>query len=192
MQRIKTSTESTLTYWIDNADRSSLLRWWCDCPHGINGCGGHLLALSNSPSIDIDIDSFFIPEVFDLCVTSLRISLLNGSVGLIPALTSIGSPLSLELAHRLGNYVCTELAELTPFQLHDKEFPIGFFHGTSGITSVFTRLYLSSPADIYLDLAQAALDYERSLFNSDFLIPPVVHNSFFAHNSYSSKLSKNT
>ena len=177
LERIRISTESTLTYWIEQSDPSSLYRWWRDGSLGINGCGGHLLALSFFPSIDID--TFFIPEAFDLCVGTLNLSLLNGCVGLIPALTSIGSSSSLELAHRIANHICTEVLDNNPFCIDDKQFPIGFFHGTSGIASVFSRLYLFSGQDIYLDIAKSALDYERSLFNLDIMIPPVVHRSFF-------------
>lgn len=185
LEKILESVNSTLTYWIDHSDSPALLRWWRDCPHGINGCGGHLLSLSLSSSINTD--SFLIPEAFDLCVNPLRLSIMNGPVGLIPALTTIGSSSSLSLSHRLGKHICSELLTAKVFQGDDPEFPLGFFHGSSGLIAVFARLYLSSPDDTYIDLAQSALDYERSLIIPGYIIPPVIHTSFFKETSYSVK-----
>lgn len=183
LEKIRTSTQSTLSYWIDDPDHSTTLRWWRDSPHGLNGCGGHLLSLSLSSSSS-DIDPLFIPEVFDLCTNKLRVSLLNGSVGLIPALTTIGSSLSLHLAERLGKRICDELINTNAFSLQDQNFPIGFFHGTSGLASVFSRLSLIFPSTVYLDIARLALEYERHFFDCSFLIPPVLHTSFFSESTF--------
>ena len=47
--------------------------------------------------------------------------ILNGCVGLIPALTSIGSS-SLELAHRIASHICTEVLDNNLFVLMISNF----------------------------------------------------------------------
>ena len=177
LDKIEDSTTSTLSFWIDHPDSSPLFRWWRDGSHGLCGCGGHLLALSLSSSCDID--SFFIPEAFDFCVSTLRLSLLHGSLGLIPALISIGTSSSLDLASRLAQHMCKEIHKANLFNFKDRDLSIGFLYGCSGITPVFSRIYLTFRDSIYLDLARSALEYERSRFNSDLSIPPVINYTFF-------------
>ena len=185
LDKIKTSTKSTMSFWIDHPDHSTILRWWRDSPHGLNGCGGHLLSLSISSTPDID--RLFIPEIFELCTNNLRVSLLNGSVGLIPALTTIGTPSALDLSDRLGKHICTELISSNSFSFEDQHFPLGFFHGTSGLISVFSRLFHFSPESQFLELARTALDYERHFYDLEHLIPPVIHTSFCAQTTYAAK-----
>lgn len=185
LNRIEDSTKSTLSFWIDHSEPSLLLRWWRDGSLGLSGCGGHLLALTlSSPR---NIDSFFIPEVFDLCTATFRLSLLHGSVGLIPALIRIGTASSLDLASRLAKHNCHEILKANLFRRNDHHPSLGFLHGSSGIIAVFSRIYLSFPEEIYLDIAYSALEYERSQFHSDLCIPPVIKQTFFDRTTFTSE-----
>ena len=185
LDKINQSTKATLSFWIDYPDPSPLLRWWRDGSHGLCGCAGQLLALSLSSSCNIDL--FLIPEAFDLCVSTLRVSLLHGSVGLLPALISIGTSTSLDLASRLAKHNCLEIINSNLYNLNDEEPTLGFLHGSSGIIAVFSRIFLTFQDDIYLDLARSALDYERKQYNSILDIPPVIHHSFFDTTTFISK-----
>lgn len=182
IQKISQSSGSSLAYNLNFPDNATVLRWWRDNSLGLNGCGGHLLALSLTSA---NCDSFFIPEVFDVISQTTRPSLLHGSLGLIPALLSIGSTRSMELANHIGFHLSSNIVDSNFFSSSQSGYPVGFLHGASGLSAVLLRLYRSFPNDLYLHVARASLDYVMSLNDPDLGIPPIIQNSFFHETTFS-------
>ena len=175
----KDSSIATLRYMIDLADDSQRFKWWRDYPLGLNGCGGVLLTLSLISELD-SIDKLFIPQLHDLIAKSPRVSLLQGSAGLLGPLLSVGTDQSHQTARYIASNIAHKISSLDLMNAYMEEFPFSFFHGSSGIIASLAAVHSIHPDPTYEQAINSLLAYERSFSGGDLCIPPVIHQSLFS------------
>jgi len=111
----------------------------------------------------------------ELIAADTTFDVFEGAAGAILGLLSLHDvtrdPVLLERAHACGRHMVGG-ARPTPgghrawITLDDKMLA-GFSHGAAGIAYALLRLYSSTGADEYLELARDAIAYEDSLFNAE-------------------------
>ena len=115
-----------------------------------------------------------------------KFDIISGSAGLVLGLLSLHKisessqilDLAITCGHHLLNHRITSSSNQRTWQTLEGELLTGFAHGAAGIAYALLRLYKVTGETIFLEAAQEAIAYERSVFSQNEGNWPDLRKSF--------------
>jgi type 2 lantibiotic biosynthesis protein LanM len=155
------------------AERNSndqLFRLMRDLPYGLSGSGGLLLALGLLQEVGLEEAGALANQLVDQLrpkrlLADDGIDIIAGVAGLIGPLLRCNSPRSLDLASVCGERLLALQLETGGWSMVSRNPALtGFSHGAAGMAAALARFAKASGEVRFMEAAQRAVAYERSVF----------------------------